>query len=691
MSLHPLAQPQVSPPTPHPTASVLKVPHRRDDKLVNLITSVAEKLEHVLETVRRVDRAHRTTQQYLFNESREPNPALNEHRTPAHNLIQQWPSIRTVLDGAGIDIREDYVAKSEDRPLLDPFAMRPTTGLSLASPLARPYRPKMHRTGSLPRTQPQSRSHSSEPSASRVGGLKSDGSLDLDRETLESLLASYLVNIHVLHPFLPKHRLRLMFDTFANRFSGRPSMVDSAADANTFFAHPRKRKRSINEGSIGSYDDESVTLAVSQRERVEFAIVWLVLALGKICLHKQPLPEVFDGAPDVERILSSQHTPGGQQSREMSSSPFKSMSASNLAEWAESFDGYTPSQHSTDAASDDFRGHPSSFLERNLDAVPGLAHYTKATEVLGTQVDGNTLAHAQMFLLAGLYKGQLARVRESMSWIAKAGQVVRMLLEAEGLHSGNHVSLTSDVRKISSTRNKDTYQDSIYLTAWTCLQLESDILAELRFPSSGIPALELMPYDIPDCGIDPRGQSGSDDAAFSHDNVVLFYSAQSFLRTKLNQVHREIYGKLDADHPPPQIQEMLRGHDLILTEWRTKLPLGLRWEDSDPPPTNILHARLRAKYWGARYIITRPFLDYVMHIMPHIKSARDVESIAKDARGDARDPAEARLLEAIAGMPQSEIWRAAEACVEAAMHSTVAFDGIPNRLIVTNIHGTAHA
>jgi hypothetical protein len=34
---------------------------------------------------------------------------------------------------------------------------------------------------------------------------------------------------------------------------------------------------------------------------------------------------------------------------------------------------------------------------------------------------------------------------------------------------------------------------------------------------------------------------------------------------------------------------------------------------------------------------------------------------------------------------------AAEACVAAAMRSTTVFDSVPERIIITNVFGTAHA
>jgi hypothetical protein len=45
---------------------------------------------------------------------------------------------------------------------------------------------------------------------------------------------------------------------------------------------------------------------------------------------------------------------------------------------------------------------------------------------------------------------------------------------------------------------------------------------------------------------------------------------------------------------------------------------------------------------------------------------------------------------ALRELPQ-KLRRACKVCIESAILSTVAFDGIPDRLVVTNIFGTAHA
>lgn len=83
--------------------------------------------------------------------------------------------------------------------------------------------------------------------------------------------------------------------------------------------------------------------------------------------------------------------------------------------------------------------------------------------------------------------------------------------------------------------------------------------------------------------------------------------------------------------------------------------------------------------------------------MPHTEGMhlddvlRVVEEHAVDANGNKRDANDIHLFRAIATMDKDEIMEACKRCIDAQMKSTLAFDGIQDRLIVTNIHGTAHA
>ena len=154
-----------------------------------------------------------------------------------------------------------------------------------------------------------------------------------------------------------------------------------------------------------------------------------------------------------------------------------------------------------------------------------------------------------MFLLAGLYKGQLARVKESMSWISMAGRAILILLDQYKLYNESYWTAHGDGNmreqyEKAQARIKTKQHSLIVLASWTCLQLESDILAEVKLPSSGIQNIEsmlLMPH-VPDdetTGNESIQEVNNDGTS---DTVLLFYTSQTFLRKRLNQVHKELYG-----------------------------------------------------------------------------------------------------------------------------------------------------
>ncbi|KAI9779776.1 MAG: hypothetical protein M1816_003340 [Peltula sp. TS41687] len=139
-----------------------------------------------------------------------------------------------------------------------------------------------------------------------------------------------------------------------------------------------------------------------------------------------------------------------------------------------------------------------------------------------------------------------------------------------------------------------------------------------------------------------------------------YYTAQIGLRKLLNRVHYALYRPEDHSNSRWSIGE-LKELETQLAEWRTMLPSDLQWKDSEPPPADINAARLRAKYYGACYIIHRPFLHNVIHQM-------DLQ----------KQPLEASVVDACGK------------CITSAVQSTAAFHGISQRPIVTNIFGTAH-
>lgn len=177
------------------------------------------------------------------------------------------------------------------------------------------------------------------------------------------------------------------------------------------------------------------------------------------------------------------------------------------------------------------------------------------------------------------------------------------------------------------------------------------------------------------------------------------YCSQISLRKTLNRTHNLVYGPRKEPvwegwgrNAGPK--EMLSEIEGLRDLW-TKIgrPDGIRqWTDDNPTSEDINVSRVRGKYYGTRYLILRPFLQHAMY---HIKS-RPI----KMADISSTNPAELPLIksdtEDSAGTEDTTytnmVIAAAKACIDAAMLSTVAFDGLkPNRFLITNIHGTALA
>jgi hypothetical protein len=262
--------------------------------------------------------------------------------------------------------------------------------------------------------------YSNNTSDDHPGGLNWDGSLRMDSATMDGLLTSYLDNLHILHPFLSRTRLKRMFD----RVRGQANPHLRAAGGT--FIEPgksRSRKRKLSSGGSpmeGTGSDSNRPDEPYYEHRVSTAIVLMVMALGKICQAKRPLP---GPVPDFPRDASSTSAPSpfGQGSPNIKASPMRITSpASSL---------------SSQPHINQMRLHDSSPAEvarrddRNVDVIPGLAYYAKGAEILGTLQGGNGLAHVQAMLLASLYCGQLASSLEAWSWLSQAGRACLFLMK----------------------------------------------------------------------------------------------------------------------------------------------------------------------------------------------------------------------------------------------------------------------
>lgn len=468
---------------------------------------------------------------------KEKSGLQSDHTTPAHKLFVEWQSMshfcRNVdyiekLIEAGHDVSDYPMLLEQDRGLLRVWGVgegqdlndgaqgpgSPDSGGDADASSPAPgkeglwgYPPA---DTSSPGTNPGDipNSHPRQESKENNGGLGPDGRPDFRSHVLWELYDSYIENIHKLHPFMNASKLRRMIKEFSEQYSPDVNSKHAASPAaNSIGNHQLnqglKRKRS------GSAFGEPYSAKGAIERSLRNALVLLVLALGKVCAHHDPLP-----SPQSDKMS---HSNGG---------------------WGVHANGSFNSD-----TSDDNR-------PRNVDILPGMGYFAYATDILGNQQGGNTVAHAQAMILAALYLSQFARVLESWSWINNACRVVLVLIKADYQKLDRNWCLENK----ASLPPKERYRLNLVMCVyWTCLQLESDILAEMStLPPSRISdfqseiaypdgVYESVPIESgtsveEKMFADPQTQEGS----------MLMYSSQIWLRVILNEAHNMLYGRSET-------------------------------------------------------------------------------------------------------------------------------------------------
>ncbi|KAF7115349.1 hypothetical protein CNMCM5793_002165 [Aspergillus hiratsukae] len=679
-----------------------------------------------------------------------------EHTTAAHKLLS-WPSIKNLLYPREYD--EDYVMrKEEQRGLIRVYGrgeghdtsedrMSPTPLTSSNSSSG--WDDTHQASPSSPWTQ--SAHPSGFPQKLEDRGVDEFGTLWADPDTLRRYHHSYLEHMHKLHPFLDQSDLEKKIEMFI-KFHCLPKTSGGSTPTGTgVMPRGAKRKRSCEtlQGVVCDYQ----TSAMSRRieKSIDNAVLLLVLAVGSICEAGPPVPgPVTDTPPDFRKEWIP-----GPPTRSILSPAGSDMILPAHGSFYASNPHAVPSpppvdgRRSVGGRSASSGPSPANRHLRNLDVIPGLSYYAYATQILGGLQGANGLLHVQAALLAGLYAGQLAHPVQSHGWISQAGRACQVLVRSKRYD------------QMQDGPTKDLY-DFAY---WTCLQLESDLLAELDLPASGISRAESR-ISL------PKGRftlALPNEIGAPSTMMMFFYSAQIHLRKVLNRVHTDLYkverqqnsnavnpgiatnaaGSASAVNAAiaaitanpssgtttqssssnnrwtSNVQEIL---SMNLELWRNSLPDIMKWKDTDPPSKDINVARMRAKYYGARYIIHRPLLYHALHYagLPPNPTSASVESpagsvlsgsksqqVSPSITHSQRATNMARLSSdmgmAVHSAPSSfqggpgsmgtiayrdlppKLRRACKVCIDSAILSTEAFDGIDGRPIVTNIFGTAHA
>ncbi|KGO65745.1 hypothetical protein PEX1_083360 [Penicillium expansum] len=635
-----------------------------------------------------------------------------EHTTAAHKLLM-WPSIKRLLHPAVYD--EDYVMRlEEERGLISIYGQGEISYTADDSQLPMDGDSKGGR-----------------PDGDGAGpdadvDIDVAGNLRLDATTAKRYYASYLEHMFRLHPFLMESELNFKVDCFIRcycRLNTSPSSASNYSRIARDGPPPTKRRRSNDNLGVRGEFMETISNPLRPRvgKNIDNAMVLLCLALGAICEARAPLPGPimdkkityrdqliprpllpFVPQPTVNGtyVTNGVLSPANSDSVPMQMSLSSSIYSMPTQPPGQSFPAAPMSEHIKGLSRRDVTDtHDEQGNTKNYQAIPGLTLYGYATAILGHLQGGNELEHVQCALLAGLYAGQLAHPFQSHSWISQASRACQVLVR------------TKRYERLEEGATQDLYN----FAYWTCLQLESDLLAELDIPASGISRSEGRMAI-------PKGKWTivlPNDLTAPQTMMMLFYSAQIHLRKVLNRVHTDLYKveKQGQTRWSSTVQEAL---SLNLDLWRKSLPQSMQWEENDPPANEINAARMRAKYYGARYIIHRPLLYHALHYghtgarvgpvgQSLVDSPTSQQLSPSMLHSSARATKMARMSSEMGSMPAavSTDWQppkvrlhdlpkklkaACEICIASAIKSTEAFDGVGgHRLVVTNIFGTAHA
>ena len=228
-------------------------------------------------------------------------------------------------------------------------------------------------------------------------------------------------------------------------------------------------------------------------------------------------------------------------------------------------------------------GGSISNVPRDKEA-PGMAYFSAAWGLIPSLMTRNNTLSSQCLILASAYLFYLVRPLEAWTLLSSTSMKLQLLLSGQGRIPGHSKELS----------------ERVY---WNALLFESDLLAELDLPHSGIVQFEET------VGL-PGGFEEEDDEPAGRDELWYFL-AEIALRRLLNRVSHVIYSK-GASTSVAALEPVAAELDFQLTQWYEGLPIALQFPYSRVPLSNPVQTVLRLRYFACRTIIFRPYILAVL-------------------------------------------------------------------------------
>ncbi|KAK8105736.1 hypothetical protein PG999_009095 [Apiospora kogelbergensis] len=270
--------------------------------------------------------------------------------------------------------------------------------------------------------------------------------------------------------------------------------------------------------------------------------------------------------------------------------------------WYSCVNPYTWRSHYRSALSNGFREGPESCIVLLVLALgqaslrgsisrivphedpPGLQYFTAAWSLLPGMMTTNSVLAAQCHLLAAAYLFYLVRPLEAWNLLCTTSNKLQLLL-------------------MSPNRVPEDQRELLERIYWNALLFESDLLAELDLPHSGVVQLEEH------VGL-PGGFQGEEAEAVGRDDLWYFL-AEIALRRLLNRVSQLIYSK-DSMASTTSLEPVVAELDFQLTQWYESLPVALQFPFTRAALPDPVQTVLRLRFFACRTIIYRPYILAVL-------------------------------------------------------------------------------
>lgn len=233
---------------------------------------------------------------------------------------------------------------------------------------------------------------------------------------------------------------------------------------------------------------------------------------------------------------------------------------------------------------------------------PGLPYFATAWNLLPSVMMRNSVKAVQCMVLASAYLFYVVRPLEAWNLLSNGSMKLQLLL-------GDSNRVPAQWKEISRR------------LFWNLLLYESDLLAELDLPHSGLVHFEEL-VDLPG-GFEEEEDEEDGDLGDDHDpdghptgrsiegppgqDELWYFLAEIALRRLLNRVSHLVY-QIDHSHTLAALGPIVSELDFQLSQWHDSLPFSVKFPLTQIPLSNPVQTVLRLRYYACRTIIYRPYI-----------------------------------------------------------------------------------